>query len=89
MRHIATMPAYLAHIGTPSLTCTFVHGHVTTDLIQALGLSSRMLMIAGDAHMLAFDDGSNSPGGIPVFHAAALDAKPTSKGGTCVCLCIY
>ena len=34
-------------------------------------------MISGD-HM---DDVSFSPGNFPVFHAASLDAKPTSKGG--------
>lgn len=38
-------------------------------------------MLCGDAHMVAYDNGEHSPGGVPVFHAAALDAKPTSKGG--------
>mmetsp|Transcript_23068 Transcript_23068/g.40840 ORF Transcript_23068/g.40840 Transcript_23068/m.40840 type:complete len:511 (-) Transcript_23068:99-1631(-) len=49
--------------------------------IKRLGLASRMVMLSGDAHMLAVDDGENSPGGFPVFQAAALDAKPTCKGG--------
>lgn len=46
-----------------------------------------LLMIAGDAHMLAIDDGSNNDyatnGGasFPVFQAAALDRRGTVKGG--------
>lgn len=46
-----------------------------------------LCMISGDAHMLAIDDGSNNRfssdgrGGFPVFHAAALDSKPSQKGG--------
>ena len=46
-----------------------------------MDLSSRMIILSGDAHMLAVDDGSHSVGGVKVFHAAALDAKPTTKGG--------
>lgn len=46
-----------------------------------------LLMISGDAHMVAIDDGSNndysSAGGaaFPVFHAAALDRRGSTKGG--------
>ncbi len=47
-----------------------------------------LLMIAGDAHMLAIDDGTNSDysddgiaNGFPVFHAAALDRGGETKGG--------
>jgi hypothetical protein len=46
-----------------------------------------LLMLAGDAHMLAIDDGTNSDyatdGGaaFPVFQAAALDRRGTVKGG--------
>ncbi len=47
-----------------------------------------LLMIAGDAHMLAIDDGTNSDysddgvaNGFPVFHAAALDRGGEVKGG--------
>jgi phosphodiesterase/alkaline phosphatase D-like protein len=40
-----------------------------------------ILMLSGDAHMLAIDDGSNSAGGFPVFHAAALDRHGRVKGG--------
>lgn len=46
-----------------------------------------VVMLAGDAHMIAFDDGSNSDysgtgrARIPVFHAAALDRHGGSKGG--------
>jgi phosphodiesterase/alkaline phosphatase D-like protein len=44
-------------------------------------------MIAGDAHMVAIDDGSHSGyaaggrGGFPVFQAAALESTESEKGG--------
>ena len=39
-------------------------------------------MLSGDMHALAADDGRNSPGGIPVFQAAALGRDGASlKGG--------
>jgi alkaline phosphatase D len=46
-----------------------------------------LLMLSGDAHMVAIDDGSHSgygpPGslGFPVMHAAALDRSGSLKGG--------
>jgi hypothetical protein len=46
-----------------------------------------LLMVAGDAHMLAYDDGTNSgyasdgSPGFPVFHTAALDRPGSVKGG--------
>lgn len=46
-----------------------------------------VVILSGDAHMLAIDDGRNSdyaPGGgaaMPVFHAAALDRRGATKGG--------
>jgi hypothetical protein len=46
-----------------------------------------VLMLAGDAHMLAIDDGSHSGygsrggRGFPVMHAAALDRPAEIKGG--------
>lgn len=46
-----------------------------------------LVILSGDAHMLAIDDGTNSdyaPGGgaaMPVFHAAALDRRGAKKGG--------
>jgi hypothetical protein len=45
------------------------------------------MMLSGDAHMLAIDDGSNNTfasnggPGFPVFHAAALDRHGSVKGG--------
>jgi len=49
-------------------------------------LDLNLLMLAGDAHMVAIDDGTNSayaPGepGFVVMHAAALDRPGSSKGG--------
>jgi hypothetical protein len=46
-----------------------------------------LLMLAGDAHMVAIDDGSGSDysgtrrGGFPVMHAGALDRHGAVKGG--------
>jgi phosphodiesterase/alkaline phosphatase D-like protein len=55
--------------------------------IAATGHSERLLLLAGDAHMLAIDDGTNNdyaPGGgasFPVMQAAALDRNGSVKGG--------
>ena len=46
-----------------------------------------LLMVSGDAHMLAYDDGRNTDysrsgrAGFPLFQAAALDQSPSVKGG--------
>ena len=46
-----------------------------------------LIMLSGDAHMVALDDGTNSnyasaPGpGFPVFHASAFDRVGSTKGG--------
>lgn len=54
---------------------------------------NHLVILSGDAHMLAFDDGSNSNfatvaghtgsdvKGMPIFHAAALDRPGSTKGG--------
>ena len=51
----------------------------------------KLLMISGDAHMLALDDGQEGTsnnyatgggGSFPVIHAAALDSRPSFKGGS-------
>ena len=56
------------------------------DFIANRGITN-LVMLSGDAHMLAIDDGSNSDyasgggAGFPVMHAAALDRPGRSKGG--------
>lgn len=56
------------------------------DFIAANGID-RLLMLSGDAHMVAIDDGSNSgyatdgTPGFPVLHAGALDRPGHEKGG--------
>ena len=56
------------------------------DYIARHGIDN-LVMLAGDAHMLAFDDGSNSDysstggAGFPVIHAGALDRPGSTKGG--------
>ena len=58
--------------------------------IDGLGLTRRLLMLSGDAHMVAIDDGTHSnyatgPGrgrpGFVVMHAAPLDRRTSEKGG--------
>ncbi len=52
------------------------------DRISSLELGSRLLMLSGDGHMLAFDDGRNNlHGGFVVAHAAPLDRFVRRKGG--------
>ena len=59
--------------------------HIADTLAQAE--VDNLLMVSGDAHMLAFDDGTDSgyatdgSPGFPVFHAAALDRPGNVKGG--------
>lgn len=56
------------------------------DVIAGHGITN-LLMIAGDAHMVAIDDGSHSDfstagtGGFPLMQAAALDRPGSLKGG--------
>ena len=57
------------------------------DFIADNGIADSLVMVAGDAHMLAIDDGTNSDyssagtGGFPILHAAALDRPGSVKGG--------
>jgi hypothetical protein len=56
------------------------------DTIAEVG-THNLVMLSGDAHMVALDDGTNSDysraggGGFPVLHAAALDRRGEVKGG--------
>lgn len=43
--------------------------------------TTEVVMLCGDAHMLAIDNGTNSPGGCHVWHAAALNRFTSVKGG--------
>jgi hypothetical protein len=59
------------------------------DTIARLGLTRRLVMLSGDAHMLAIDDGTHSQyataaassRGFVVAHAAPMDRRPSRKGG--------
>lgn len=60
------------------------------DRIKALGLNRRLIVLSGDAHMVALDDGTNSnyasdavatEKAFVVAHAAPLDRYPRKKGG--------
>lgn len=55
--------------------------------IDSIGVADQMVVLSGDAHMVALDDGTNNHyglsggGGFPVVHAAALDRPGSVKGG--------
>ena len=57
------------------------------NFIAEHDLAGQLVMVAGDAHMLAIDDGTNSDysdsgdAGFPVLQAAALDRPGSVKGG--------
>jgi hypothetical protein len=57
------------------------------DMIATAGIADRFVMVSGDAHMVAIDDGTHSDyssdggAGFPVLHAAALDRIGSFKGG--------
>ncbi len=57
-----------------------------SDAIERAGVQN-LLMISGDAHMVAIDDGTHNTfatsgdPSFPVFHAAPLDRPPGTKGG--------
>lgn len=69
------------------------YAHERTRLantIERLGLTPRLVMLSGDGHMAAIDDGTNSlytsstpdgARGFVVAHAAPLDRWPRTKGG--------
>jgi len=60
-------------------------GFYNTERVEIAGwissTTTQCIFICGDAHMLAYDNGSNSPGGAPVWHAAALNRFASEKGG--------
>jgi phosphodiesterase/alkaline phosphatase D-like protein len=60
------------------------------DMIKRFGLANRLIMLSGDGHMVAIDDGTHSnyasdrtsnERAFPVVHAAPLDRYPRIKGG--------
>lgn len=57
------------------------------DYMKSLGLEGRVIACAGDAHMIAYDDGTNcdyATGGgmdMKVFQAAPLSRAASTKGG--------
>lgn len=55
---------------------TAIASHITSE-----GYSNRIVMLSGDMHALAFDDGSNAAGGFKVCHAAPFYQTQGPKGG--------
>ena len=52
------------------------------DYFDSEGVTSKIIGLFGDHHFCAADDGTNSPGGIPVFGFAPLDGSITVPTGT-------
>jgi hypothetical protein len=57
------------------------------DVVARAGIADRLLMLSGDAHMVAIDDGTNTDysatgqAGFPLLHGGALDRPGSVKGG--------
>lgn len=79
-------------IGAPVAQADTWAGYATqrsriADAIADTGMADRLVMVSGDAHMLAVDDGthtdysSRGAGGFPLIQAAPLDRPPGVKGG--------
>lgn len=49
--------------------------------ITANAAKTKCVFISGDAHMLAYDNGTNSVAGCPQYHGAALNQGVSTKGG--------
>jgi phosphodiesterase/alkaline phosphatase D-like protein len=71
-------------ISPPSQTQDYWGGYTTERRRPAnfiAASSKKLAIVSGDMHALAAGDGTNSPGGIPVFQAAALRGSSSHKGG--------
>eukprot|EP01138_Halocafeteria_seosinensis_P001218 gb/GECG01001247.1/.p1 GENE.gb/GECG01001247.1/~~gb/GECG01001247.1/.p1 ORF type:complete len:596 (+),score=65.48 gb/GECG01001247.1/:1-1788(+) len=55
--------------------------HEILEYIHKHRIRQKLIVISGDAHMLAAENGKESDIGFPVFHAAALDSPGNVKGG--------
>jgi len=51
------------------------------EMLREAGMLDSVAILSGDMHALAFDDGTHSPGEMPVMQAAPLDQENTEKGG--------
>jgi hypothetical protein len=77
---IQTNVPWIATTGSDTWSTGSVERAELMQFFADNNLSSRMFMIAGDAHMLAIDNGTNNAG-IPMFQLASLDATGSTKGG--------
>lgn len=73
------MPDQWKGVDTDSWTSFATEQAELVQLFGDRGWLDRMCILGADAHMVALDTGSSSAGGIPVLHAAALDASPTGN----------
>lgn len=85
----ATEPLIVIMTGSPwHGTASISWGVFSTERDELIadftaeGQLGKLLMVHGDNHFLAGDDGTNAPGGIPTFNLAGLDAGFTANDGT-------
>ncbi|HEY9354616.1 MAG TPA: alkaline phosphatase D family protein [Nocardioides sp.] len=64
------------HWGNYSTERTEVGGWITANASK-----TKCVFLSGDAHMLAYDNGTNAVAGTPQYHAAALNQSTSTKGG--------
>lgn len=57
------------------------HRTELANWFTANGLTNKVAIISGDAHMLAYDNGTNSAGGLKVMQCAPWDQLAGAKGG--------
>lgn len=79
---LATVVPWLSSADTDTWHGAQAQRQQIADKIVERGLSGRTLAIAGDAHMVAYDDGTNNVwGDFPVFQASPWNRANSTKGG--------
>lgn len=69
-------------IGSTNADTWHLYPSEQTELANFFAASGKpIVMLGGDMHAVAADDGTNSAGGIPVFQAAPLNGEASRKGG--------
>lgn len=57
------------------------HRTEIVNFITANGMTNKIAILSGDMHALAYDNGTNSPGGLRLLHCGPLDQSNSVKGG--------
>ena len=64
-----------------NISSTILETYRSYTSSSSLGGHANIIGVAGDAHIMAFDDGTNSEGHFPIVQAAPLDRIGNAKGG--------